>query len=353
MADRYKAAGVDIEAGDEAVRRIKRAVASTKIPGVLGGIGGFGGLFDLAQGGVGADSVLVSGSDGVGTKLKIAFMTGRHDTIGIDCVAMCVNDILTLGARPLFFLDYVGVGKLKPAVIESIVEGVAEGCRQAGCALLGGETAEMPGFYAADEYDVVGFAVGAVARDKLIDGRDVAEGDVIIGLPSSGVHSNGFSLVRKVLVQGDAATLAARHDCLGRSLGEALLEPTRIYAEDVLPLIDGNVNVRAMAHITGGGLLGNIPRVLPATLGAAMDQSGLDRLRLPIFDMIGETGGISLAEMYGVFNMGIGFALVVSEADCATAADLLGEEATVIGSVVNRRSIGGAAIDIPACRSSA
>ena len=350
MADRYREAGVDIEAGDEAVRRIMGAVASTSIPGVIGGVGGFGGLFGLAEAGVTADSVLVSGSDGVGTKLKIAFLTGRHDTIGIDCVAMCVNDILTLGARPLFFLDYIGIGKLEPGVVESIVEGVAEGCRQAGCALLGGETAEMPGFYDFGEYDVVGFAVGAVARDKVIDGGKVTRGDVIIGLPSSGVHSNGFSLVRNVLVQGDADRLGAMPDPLEKSLGETLLEPTRIYAREVLSMLDRGIDVHAMAHITGGGLLGNIPRVLPGSLGAKMDQRGLDELLLPVFELIRETGRIPLAEMHEVFNMGVGYVLVVPEHSCSDVVKLLGDAAKIIGSIVERDSLGGDAIDIPACR---
>ena len=348
MADLYKEAGVDIEAGEEAVRRIKGAVASTKIPGVIGGVGGFGGLFDLKEAGISGDSVLVSGSDGVGTKLKIAFLTGRHDTIGIDCVAMCVNDILTLGARPLFFLDYIGIGTLEPGVVESVVSGIAEGCRQAGCALLGGETAEMPGFYGAGEYDVVGFAVGAVARNEVVDGSAVSAGDVIIGLPSSGVHSNGFSLVRKVLVQGDPERLADRPGRLTKSLGETLLEPTRIYAREVMSLLVNNIPVHAMAHITGGGLLGNIPRVLPDTLAAVMDQAGLDASLLPVFDLIRETGDIPMAEMYEVFNMGVGYVLIIPERSSVPAIELLGEGAVVIGSIVERESLGGAAIEIPA-----
>lgn len=334
MADRYKEAGVDIEAGEEAVRRIKDVVASTRIPGVVGGIGGFGGLFDLAQAGFGGDTMLVSGADGVGTKLKLAFLLDKHDTVGIDCVAMCVNDILTLGAKPLFFLDYIATGKLEPGAIEALVSGIAAGCRESGCALLGGETAEMPGFYPAGEYDVAGFAVGAIRRDAVIDGSGVGAGDTLIGLRSSGVHSNGFSLVRKVLVEGREPALKERLPGGGKTLGETLLEPTRLYVRPILGLLDAGVPVRAMVHVTGGGLIGNVPRVLPDGLGARFDQQALDSMGLPIFDHLQEVGQIAPREMFEVFNMGVGYIVVVPEERVDQALDLLGPDAKRLGVVV-------------------
>jgi len=308
MGYTYKDAGVDIQAGNEAVKRMKPAVASTWRPGVIGGIGGFGGLFSLDLQKY-PDPVLVSGTDGVGTKLRYAFALDKHDTIGQDAVAMCVNDILTHGAEPLYFLDYLAVGKLIPEKVASIVEGVAEGCRQAGCALIGGETAEMPGFYQENEYDIAGFAVGVVNRDKIVDGSKIREGDVLLGLKSSGLHSNGYSLVRKVFAGYDLATVFPE---LEKPLGEVLLTPTKIYVRPVLEVL-ANVSIPGMVHITGGGLTENIPRVLPEGLGVEINLNNWEIP--PIFKLVQRLGGIEMAEMLGTFNLGIGFVLIVHPSD--------------------------------------
>ena len=296
----YKASGVDVEAGYEAVRLMKSHVARTTLPGVLGGLGGFGGMFELPEGM--KHPVLVSGTDGVGTKLKIAFEMGIHSTVGIDCVAMCANDVLCSGAKPLFFLDYVAVGKNIPERVASIVSGVAEGCVRAGCALVGGETAEMPGFYPEDEYDIAGFCVGVVEREEILDAGKVRAGDVLVALPSSGVHSNGFSLVRKIFAGHDMKEYIPE---LCRTLGEELLTPTRIYVKDVLPVLP---HVKSMAHITGGGFYENIPRCLPEGLCAKIEPA---KVKIPpVFDVIMKAGGLELDEMYHVFNMGVGMVLV-------------------------------------------
>lgn len=340
MSEHYRRAGVDIEAGDEAVRRLGKLVASTRTAGVTGAFGGFGGLFDPRAAGVGPDDLLVSGTDGVGTKLKLAFLAGVHDTIGIDCVAMCVNDVLTVGARPLFFLDYLAVGRLEPGVVEAIVAGVAAGCRLAGCALIGGETAEMPGFYSPGEYDVAGFTVGAVPRDRIIDGRAVEVGDVLVGLASSGVHSNGFSLVRRVLLEDAGLDLAAVVPPLDRPLGEELLTPTTIYVADVLAALDDLGGVRGMVHVTGGGLPGNLPRVLPEGLGVRLSEGALEGMRRPVFDLIERLGAVPRAEMYQVFNMGIGYVVVVSPERAGAWLSRFGGEARVIGVVVRAERTG-------------
>ena len=322
-SDRYAEAGVDITAGYQAVELMKQHVARTVTPGVMGGVGGFGGLFlpDLK----GMDEpVLVSGTDGVGTKLKLAFLLNKHDTVGIDCVAMCVNDILCCGAKPLFFLDYIACGKNVPARIAEIVSGVAEGCVQAGCALIGGETAEMPGFYPVNEYDLAGFAVGVVDRKKILDRENVRPGDVLIALPSSGVHSNGFSLVRKVF--------DVENDC-PKDLLEQLLTPTKLYVKPVLALLDA-VDVKSIAHITGGGFFENIPRALPQGLSAHIARS--DVLVLPIFDRIAAAGDIPERDMFNTFNMGVGMVAIVSPADADKALETLraaGEDAYVLGTV--------------------
>ncbi|MDR1322733.1 MAG: phosphoribosylformylglycinamidine cyclo-ligase [Gracilibacteraceae bacterium] len=325
----YREAGVDIAAGALAVEKMKPAAALTRRPGVLGGLGGFGGLFapDLAKY---PDPVLVSGTDGVGTKLRVAFALDRHETIGQDVVAMCVNDILTHGAEPLFFLDYLAVGRLDPDRAATIVSGVAEGCRLAGCALLGGETAEMPGFYAPGEYDIAGFAVGIVNRDRLIDGSRIREGDLIFGLYSSGLHSNGFSLARRVF---PPRTYGETPAGLTRALGEELLTPTRIYARTVLSLLE-RADIAGMVHITGGGLTENIPRVLPPGLGARL------RLRAweepAVFRLLRERGGIEEAEMRRTFNLGIGYVLVARPDQQAALADALaaaGEPWALLGAV--------------------
>ncbi len=303
MKDAYKDAGVDIDAGDEVVDRITRHVRSTYRPGVIGDIGGFGGLFSLM--GRYRDPVLVSGTDGVGTKLLLAQRLGRHATIGIDLVAMCVNDVVVCGAEPLFFLDYFATGKLNPEETEQVVAGIADGCRQAGCALIGGETAEMPGMYAPGHYDMAGFCVGAVERDQLLDGSGIRPGDALVGLPSSGVHSNGYSLVRHLL---DPLPMDRDDWGLGAPLGEVLLRPTRIYVKDVLALRQRH-ELLGMAHITGGGFTGNVPRVLPAGLGARIDAGSWPTL--PIFDLLRARGGLGDDEMYRTFNNGIGMVLVV------------------------------------------
>ena len=317
----YKAAGVDITAGYRAVELMKTHVARTMIPGVLEGIGGFGGLFELDMTGI-QRPVLVSGTDGVGTKLKLAFLMDKHDTVGIDCVAMCVNDIVCCGARPLFFLDYVAVGKNVPERVAQIVGGVAEGCVEAGCALVGGETAEMPGFYPEDEYDLAGFSVGVVDKSKILDKETMQEGDVLIALPSSGVHSNGFSLVRKVF-QVEKGGLDRRYDDLSRTLGETLLTPTRIYVKPVLALLKAGVRIRSVSHITGGGFYENIPRSLAEGMTARIERSAV---RVPpIFDIIAREGGIPERDMFNTFNMGVGMCLTVAAEDVDLALDSLAD----------------------------
>ena len=330
----YAAAGVDVTAGYEAVKRIKPMVESTYIPGVMGTLGGFGGMFAPDMTGM-KKPVLVSGTDGVGTKLKIAFLMDKHDTVGIDCVAMCVNDIVCGGAAPLFFLDYIACGKNDPARIADIVAGITEGCRQSGCALVGGETAEMPGFYPVDEYDLAGFSVGIVDEEKIIDGKKLAEGDVLIGLASTGVHSNGFSLVRKVFDVENCDLKTPMAELEGKSLGETLLAPTRIYVKAVQSVLKGGVDIHAISHITGGGFYENVPRMMTEGLTA---QIKLDSFpRLPIFQLIMDKGNIPERDMYNTFNMGIGMILAVpvGEADKAMAALAeAGEKAYVIGQVV-------------------
>lgn len=308
----YKASGVDVQAGYDAVSLMKRHVERTRIPGVCSDLGGFGGLFELPSGM--RHPVLVSGTDGVGTKLKIAFALNKHDTIGIDCVAMCVNDVLCSGARPLFFLDYIATGKNYPEKISEIVSGISEGCVRAGCALIGGETAEMPGFYPEDEYDVAGFTVGIAERDEVINPSRVTAGDAVIVLPSSGVHSNGFSLIRKIFAGHDLKEYIPE---LGRSLGEELLTPTRIYVREVLPLIP---KIKSIAHITGGGFYENIPRAIPEGMSAKIDTHSLKIP--PIFDLIMSAGGLEPDEMYHVFNMGAGMIITASpqQADEITAS---------------------------------
>ena len=339
MAKSYEKAGVNLEAGYEVVHRIKKHVASTSRTGVMGNIGAFGGMFDLAALGI-KEPVLVSGTDGVGTKLKLAFELDKHDTIGIDAVAMCVNDVLAQGAEPLFFLDYVAVGHNEPAKIEAIVAGVAEGCRQAGCALIGGETAEMPGMYGGGEYDIAGFTCGVVERSKLIDGTKVATGDVLVGIASSGVHSNGFSLVRKIVADSGADLRAVYPELdAERTLGEVLLTPTKIYVRPVLDLLR-RCDVHGISHITGGGFDENIPRILRDGQGVEV-REGLWEI-LPVFRFLEERGGIAHREMFNIFNMGIGMvaALAADEADEAIA--VLGEHglrASAIGRVVEGEGV--------------
>jgi len=327
----YAKAGVNLDAANRAVALMKEVVRRTFRPEVLTEIGGFGGLCTIPV--KYREPVLVAGTDGVGTKLRVAFICGKHDTVGVDLVAMCVNDILVAGAEPLFFLDYLAVGKLDPEKVAAIVAGVARGCALAGCALIGGETAEMPGFYRPDEYDLAGFAVGVVERHRIVDGRRIAPGDVVIGLPSSGLHSNGFSLARKIFFEVLGYTVETSVSEIGRTVGEELLEPTRIYVRTVLPLLE-RFDIRGMAHITGGGLTENIPRVLPPGLGVILEPA---RWPVPpVFRLIQEHGGVAEAEMFRTFNMGIGYVLVVppEEADdllAALAAE--GERAYVIGCV--------------------
>ncbi|PGT82481.1 MULTISPECIES: phosphoribosylformylglycinamidine cyclo-ligase [Bacillaceae] len=309
MSDVYKQAGVDIEAGYEAVSRMKKHVAKTMRTGVLGGLGGFGGMFDLSELNY-KKPVLVSGTDGVGTKLKLAFMADKHDSIGIDAVAMCVNDILAQGAEPLFFLDYLALGKAKPEKIEQIVKGIADGCEQSGCALVGGETAEMPGLYEEDEYDVAGFSVGVVEKDNIVTGENIKPGHVLIGLASSGIHSNGFSLVRKILLDDQKLNLNEVYAPFTQSLGEVLLTPTKIYVKPVLEVIK-KYQVDGMAHITGGGFIENIPRMLPEETAVEIDLGAWPML--DIFNFLKEKGQLSSDDMYNVFNMGIGFVLAVKE----------------------------------------
>ena len=332
-SDSYAAAGVDITAGYRAVELMKKHIAKTMTKGVCSDVGGFGGLFELDLEGI-KKPVLVSGTDGVGTKLKIAFLMNKHDTVGIDCVAMCVNDIICCGAKPLFFLDYIACGKNYPEKIADIVSGVCDGCVQSGAALIGGETAEMPGFYPEDEYDLAGFSVGVVDKSKIIDNSSMREGDVMIALPSSGVHSNGFSLVRKVfdVEHEDIKTPVASLG--GKSVGEVLLTPTKIYVKPVLALLE-SVKVKGISHITGGGFYENIPRSIPDGLGAQIKMS--DVRVLPIFDLIAKKGGISERDMFNTFNMGVGMCIVVSPEDADRALEILranGEDAYIIGKTV-------------------
>ena len=332
-SESYKAAGVDITAGYRAVELMKAHIKRTKNEGSVDDIGGFGGMFIPPLAGM-KDPVLVSGTDGVGTKIKLAFMMDKHDTVGIDCVAMCVNDIICAGARPLFFLDYIACGKNEPEKIASIVSGVAEGCVQSGCALIGGETAEHPGLMPEDEYDLAGFAVGIVDRSKVIDKNNVHPGDTIIALPSSGVHSNGFSLVRHAL-DIENADLTSPRECLGgKSLGETLLTPTRLYVKPVLALLE-QVNVHGISHITGGGFYENIPRCLPE--GTAAKICRADVKIPPIFDLIAKEGNVPERDMFNTFNMGVGMAIVVASEDAEKTLAILreaGEDAYVIGEVV-------------------
>ncbi|QHA90279.1 phosphoribosylformylglycinamidine cyclo-ligase [Bacillus sp. N1-1] len=338
MAQAYRQAGVNIEAGYEAVDRIKPHVKKTMRKGVMGGLGGFGGMFDLSE----LDyekPVLVSGTDGVGTKLMLAIQLDQHDTIGIDCVAMCVNDVVAQGAEPLYFLDYIATGKLAPERIEEIVKGVAEGCSQAGCALIGGETAEMPDMYQENDYDLAGFTVGAVEKSKLITTENVREGNVLIGLASNGIHSNGFSLVRKVLLKDHKMDLATSYDELDSTLGEALLAPTRIYVKPVLNVLKSHT-VNGIAHITGGGFEENIPRMLPEGLAAQIDYGSWPIP--PIFDLIEKKGNLARKEMFTTFNMGVGMVLAVPEDEAVNVIKALeqdGERAYMIGRVVKGEGI--------------
>ena len=333
----YAAAGVDIEAGYRGVQLMKEHVERTVIPGVVSGIGGFGGLFAPDLMGM-REPVLVSGTDGVGTKQRIAQLMDKHDTVGIDCVAMCVNDIICCGAKPLFFLDYIAIGKNTPEKVATLVSGVAEGCVQAGCALIGGETAEHPGTMAADDYDLAGFSVGIVDRQSILDKRTVAPGDAIIGLRSSGVHSNGFSLVRKVF-DVEHADLGRHVDALGMPLGEALLTPTRIYVKPVLRLLE-SVAVKGIAHITGGGFYENLPRSLPDGIGASIEKRAVPVL--PIFDMIRRAGHVDERDMFNTFNMGVGMTLIVAAADLDAAMAVLeqaGERPVLLGHTVSGEGV--------------
>ena len=329
FSDSYREAGVNIEAGYEGVKLMKKHVERTMIPGVVSDIGGFGGLFAPDLSGM-REPVLVSGTDGVGTKLRIAQLLDKHDTIGIDCVAMCVNDIICCGAKPLFFLDYIAIGKNEPEKVATIVSGVAEGCVQSGCALIGGETAEHPGMMPADDYDLAGFSVGVVDKAKVVDHSAMKAGDVIIALPSSGIHSNGYSLVRKVF-NVEHANLNMYSDELGRTLGEALLEPTRIYVKSVLRCMDAAA-VRGVSHITGGGFFENIPRCLPDGLTAKIDRSAIQTP--PIFSMLRRMGNISEHDMFNTYNMGVGMTVIVPKEDADRAVAALDCGAYVIGEIV-------------------
>lgn len=345
MANAYKQAGVDIEAGYEAVSRMKKHVAKTVRPEVMGGLGSFGGMFDLSKVNV-KEPVLVSGTDGVGTKLMLAFMMDKHDTIGIDAVAMCVNDIVVQGAEPLYFLDYIACGKAQPEKIEQIVKGIADGCEQAGCALIGGETAEMPGMYSEDEYDLAGFSVGVADKSKLVTGASIKPGDVLIGLSSSGIHSNGYSLVRKVLLEDGGLDLHKTYGKIGRTLGEELLQPTKIYVKSLLKAME-KFEVKGISHITGGGFIENIPRMLPEGVGAEIDYGSWPIP--PIFDLLQETGNLNREEMFNIFNMGIGMVLAINEADLHAILQLLeeqGEKAYIIGRIKegNGVTFGGGAL---------
>lgn len=331
-SESYKKAGVDVTAGYRAVELMKSHVARTATSGVMTSIGGFGGLFEPDLTGI-SKPVFVSGTDGVGTKLKIAFLMDKHNTIGIDCVAMCVNDIICCGAAPQFFLDYIAVGKNYPEKIADIVSGIADGCVEAGCALVGGETAEMPGFYPVDEYDVAGFSVGVVDKDKILKHEDQKAGDILIGIKSSGVHSNGFSLVRKIFTVNEQ-TLARHFSDLGTTLGECLLTPTKIYVKPILKLIE-HVKVNAISHITGGGFYENIPRSLPSGLSAKIERNSIDIL--PIFELIARTGHIPERDMFNTFNMGVGMTVSVNKADADKALEILnssGAEAYILGELV-------------------
>ena len=333
QSESYAAAGVDITAGYRAVEIMKKHIARTVISDKSEEIGGFGGLFELDMTGI-TRPVLVSGTDGVGTKLKLAFLMDKHDTVGIDCVAMCVNDIICCGAKPLLFLDYIACGKNYPEKIAEIVSGIAEGCVQAGCELVGGETAEMPGFYSVDEYDLAGFSVGVVDKSKVLDNSKVTEGDVIIALPSSGVHSNGFSLVRKVFDVENADIKSPVEALGGKSIGETLLTPTKIYVKPMLALFE-EVTVKAVSHITGGGFYENIPRSLPKGYGAKIKKSAI-RI-LPIFDLLQKEGNISERDMFNTYNMGVGMSVVVSKDEADKALEILkanGEDAYIIGEIV-------------------
>ena len=328
----YAAAGVDITAGYRAVELMKQHIARTMTSGVCSDIGGFGGLFELDVTDM-PHPVLVSGTDGVGTKLKIAFLMDKHDTVGVDCVAMCVNDVVCCGAKPLFFLDYIACGKNVPERIADVVKGVAEGCVQAGAALIGGETAEMPGFYDEDEYDLAGFTVGAVEKSRILDNKTMAIGDTVIALPSSGVHSNGFSLVRKVFDVEHADLTVPLEALDGASLGETLLTPTKIYVKPVLALTEA-VTVKGISHITGGGFYENIPRSIPDGLCASIEKAAVRVL--PIFDLIAKTGSIDEHDMFNTFNMGVGMSIVVAESETGKALATLqanGEDAYVIGRI--------------------
>lgn len=335
MSSTYKAAGVDVEAGYEAVRLMKEHVKKTTIDGVLGGIGGFGGLFEIPEGY--KKPVLVSGTDGVGTKLRIAFLMDKHDTVGQDCVAMCVNDVACSGAKPLFFLDYLAVGKNVPEKVASIVKGVADGCVLAGCALVGGETAEMPGFYPVDEYDLAGFSVGIVDKDKMTDASKAKAGDVLIGIASSGIHSNGYSLVRKIFGLNDdnaKETLMTYSEELGKTIGEELLTPTRIYVKPLLKLID-EIGINTVSHITGGGFIENIPRMLPENLTAKINKGTWNIP--PIFTLMQKKANIPERDMYNTFNMGIGMVVAVDADKADKAVKCLedaGEKAYIIGKLV-------------------
>ncbi|MBR6546145.1 MAG: phosphoribosylformylglycinamidine cyclo-ligase [Clostridia bacterium] len=332
-SESYKAAGVDITAGYRAVELMKKHIARTENEGCVSDIGGFGGLFVPSLAGM-REPVLVSGTDGVGTKLKIAFLLDRHDTVGIDCVAMCVNDVICCGAKPLFFLDYIACGKNIPEKIAAIVSGVAEGCVQSGAALIGGETAEMPGFYPIDEYDLAGFAVGIVDKSRVLDKTKTAVGDVVIALPSSGVHSNGFSLVRRVFDVEKSDIKSPVAELGGKSVGETLLTPTKIYVKPMLSLFDA-VTVKGVSHITGGGFYENVPRAIPKGLGAKIEKSAIRVL--PIFELLEKTGGIDSRDMFNTFNMGVGMSVTVAKEDADRALEVLraaGEDPYIIGEII-------------------
>ena len=338
MAKSYENAGVNLEAGYEVVRRIKQHVASTARKGSMGGIGSFGGMFDLASLGL-KEPVLVSGTDGVGTKLKIAFAMDKHDTVGIDAVAMCVNDVLAQGAEPLIFLDYVAIGHNVPAKVEAIVAGVAEGCRQAGCALVGGETAEMPGMYSDGEYDIAGFTTGVVEKSRLIDGSKVKVGDVLVGIASSGVHSNGFSLVRKIVADKGLSYHNKIEEFGGKRLGDVLLTPTKIYVKQVLEVIR-NCDVHGVGHITGGGFDENIPRLLRKGQGVTINEGSWEIL--PVFRVLEKWGGVPHREMFNIFNMGIGMVIALDAGEATRAIEILeaaGEKASVIGQVISGEGV--------------
>ena len=339
MSDKYREAGVDLEAGYESVRLIKSHVARTQIKGSIDSLGSFGGMFDLSMLNM-KEPVLVSGTDGVGTKLMLAFDVDKHDTIGIDAVAMCVNDVLVQGAMPIFFLDYIAVGKNHPTQIEQIVKGVADGCVQSECALIGGETAEMPDMYQDGHYDIAGFCVGAVEKSKLLDGSNIAAGQTLIGLPSSGCHSNGFSLIRKVLFKDGKLDSKKVYDGFDKPLGEVLLTPTKIYVKAIKHLLMNNVDIKGMSHITGGGFYENVPRMLKEGLGVSIDTKAFP---VPeIFNLIKTTGNVPEKEMYNVFNMGIGFIMAVNNEDVETVQTLLreiDEPSYVIGCVTDSGNV--------------